>query len=218
MASRLDSTAVLGKAIAGCVKPPLHWLNSSTATIYRHSTDKQMDEVHGEIGHDFSMNVAKMWERAFFAAETPQTKRTALRTSIVLGKNGGAFVPLKRLAQLGFGGSQGSGNQFVSWIHEADFARALQFVLDNQMEGLVNVVSPAPVRNVHFMKALRKAVHAPFGLLMPIWLLKFGAKIIGTETELVLKSRNVIPRRLTDSGFVFEFENLEVALKDLAQK
>ncbi|MES2484792.1 MAG: TIGR01777 family oxidoreductase, partial [Bacteroidota bacterium] len=154
MASRIDSTAILGKAIAQCANPPLHWLNSSTATIYRHSLDKQMDEVHGEIGHDFSMNVAKIWERTFFAAATPHTKKIALRTSIVLGKHGGAFVPLKRLAQLGLGGRQGKGSQFVSWIHETDFARAVEFILSNQMEGVVNVVSPTPVRNVHFMKAL----------------------------------------------------------------
>jgi len=218
MASRVDSTAVLGKAIAACTNPPLHWLNSSTATIYRHSTDKQMDEVHGETGHDFSMNVAKIWERTFFAADTPKTKKTALRTSIVLGKEGGAFVPLKRLAQVGFGGSQGSGSQFVSWIHEADFACAVAFVLETEMEGVVNVVSPTPVRNVYFMKALRRAVHTSIGIPMPTWLLKFGAKIIGTETELVLKSRNVIPQRLTDNGFVFEYGNLEAALKDLAQK
>jgi len=218
MASRVDSTVALGKAIAQCTNPPQHWLNSSTATIYRHSVDKQMDEVHGEIGHDFSMNVAKMWERTFFAVETPNTKRTALRTSIVLGKNGGAFVPLRRLAQLGFGGRQGSGNQFISWIHEADFARAVEFIMNHKMEGVVNVVSPTPARNAHFMKALRKAVHAPFGIPMPTWLLKFGAKIIGTETELVLKSRNVIPLRLKERGFNFEYGKLEKALKDLVQR
>lgn len=218
MASRVDSTVILGKAIARCTNPPQHWLNSSTATIYRHSVDKQMDEMRGEIGHDFSMNVAKMWERTFFAAETPHIKRTALRTSIVLGKKGGAFVPLRRLAQLGFGGRQGSGSQFVSWIHETDFARAFEFIMNHKMEGVVNVVSPTPVRNVRFMKALRKAVHAPFGIPMPTWLLKFGAKIIGTETELVLKSRNVIPLRLTESGFNFEYRKLEKALEDLVQR
>jgi len=215
MASRVDSTVILGKAIQQCSNPPAQWLNSSTATIYRHSTDKQMDEATGEIGHDFSMNVAKMWERSFFEAANPRTKKTALRTSIVLGKKGGAFIPLKRLAQLGFGGRQGSGNQFVSWIHEKDFARAVEFIISTKMEGAVNVVSPAPVRNAQFMATLRTAVKMPIGIPIPEALLKIGAKIIGTETELVLKSRNVIPARLIQSGFIFEHSNLATALASL---
>jgi len=215
MASRVDSTVILGKAIQQCSNPPAQWLNSSTATIYRHSTDKQMDEATGEIGHDFSMNVAKMWERSFFEAANPRTKKTALRTSIVLGKKGGAFIPLKRLAQLGFGGRQGSGNQFVSWIHEKDFARAVEFIISTKMEGAVNVVSPAPVRNAQFMATLRTAVKMPIGIPIPEALLKIGAKIIDTETELVLKSRNVIPARLIQSGFIFEHSNLATALASL---
>lgn len=130
LASRIDSTKILNLAVLNCKNPPKHWLNSSTSTIYRHSLDKQMDEIDGEIGDDFSMNVAKAWEKAFFETETPNTKKTALRTSIVLGKNGGAFLPLKNLTKLGFGGKQGKGNQFISWIHEEDFARAIEFMLE----------------------------------------------------------------------------------------
>jgi len=218
MASRVDSTVILGKAINACSNPPKHWLNSSTATIYRHSTDKQMDEATGEIGHDFSMNVAKMWERAFFEANTPHTLQTALRTSIVLGKDGGAFVPLKRLAQLAFGGSQGSGNQFVSWIHEEDFARAVAFIISHKIEGAVNVVSPAPTRNTDFMKALRQAVKMPIGINIPTGLLQLGAALIGTEPELVLKSRNVIPKRLAQNGFLFEYSTADKALKELVKQ
>lgn len=215
MASRVDSTVILGKAVAKCSKPPVHWLNSSTATIYRHSTDKQMNEATGEIGHDFSMNVAKVWERVFFEAETPRTIKTALRTSIVLGKKGGAFIPLKRLAQLGFGGRQGSGNQFVSWIHEQDFAHAIEYIISTKMEGAVNVVSPAPVRNGLFMAELRNALNMPFGLPVPEALLKIGAAVIGTETELVLKSRNVIPARLIAGGFKFKNGTLAAAINSL---
>jgi uncharacterized protein (TIGR01777 family) len=215
MASRVDSTVILGKAIQQCTNPPKQWINSSTATIYRHSTDKQMDETVGEIGHDFSMNVAKMWERVFFEADTPQTVKTAMRTSIVLGKSGGAFVPLKKLAQFGLGGTQGSGNQFISWIHEADFARAVAHIISNEVEGVINVVSPQPSRNADFMKALRHAIRIPFGLNITTNMLKLGAKIIGTETELVLKSRNVIPKRLTDTGFTFKYGNLAQALENL---
>lgn len=215
MASRVDSTSILNKAVLQCTNPPKHWLNSSTATIYRHSENQQMDEVKGEIGFDFSMNVARMWEKVFFQTETPQTKKTALRTSIVLGKKGGAYIPLKRLAYLGFGGKQGNGRQFVSWIHEKDFARAVAYIIDKEMEGVVNVVSPQPVRNRDFMKMLREVKNIPFGIPIGKLLLKIGACLIGTETELVLKSRNVIPKRLQENGFKFIYGDLEKALMRL---
>lgn len=209
LASRIESTSVLNRAVLQCTNPPSHWLNSSTATIYRHSEDKQMDEANGEIGSDFSMDVAKAWEKTFFKTETPLTIKTALRTSIVLGTGGGAFPALLRLARLGAGGTQGSGRQFISWIHEEDFARAVEFIIQEKMKGVVNVVAPEPVRNADFMAALRKTAKVPFGLPMPEWLLKTGAAIIGTETELVLKSRNVIPKRLIELGYTFKYSNLE---------
>ncbi|MEN2400218.1 TIGR01777 family oxidoreductase [Flavobacterium sp. MC2016-06] len=213
--SRIESTKILNKAVLNCVNPPKHWLNSSTSTIYRFSLDKQMDEIDGEIGNDFSMNVALSWEKAFFKTETPNTLKTALRTSIVLGKNGGALVPLKTLARLGLGGKQGKGNQLVSWIHETDFARAIDFILEKEMTGKVNLVSPKPIRNQDFMALLREAVRVPFGIPINELLLKFGSVLIRTEPELVLKSRNVIPKRLQENGFEFEFDSLEKALKNL---
>lgn len=213
--SRVDSTAILGKAIAQCTHPPKHWLNASTATIYLHSEDKQMNENEGEIGSDFSMNVAKMWERIFFGINTPQTYKTALRTSIVLGNNGGAFPIMKKLAMAGLGGKQGNGRQFISWIHEHDFARAVAFILTEKLTGPVNVTAPNPIKNKDFMSALRKAVHIPFGIPQPEWLLKIGAKVIGTETELVLKSRNVIPVRLQKSGFNFQHSTAIEAINTL---
>lgn len=213
--SRIESTKILNQAVLKCKKPPKHWLNSSTSTIYRFSLDKEMDEVNGEIGNDFSMNVAQSWEKAFFKTETPNTLKTALRTSIVLGKNGGALIPLKTLAKLGFGGKQGRGNQYVSWIHETDFARAIDFIIENQMTGVVNLVSPKPIANSDFMSLLQKAVGVPFGIPLPEPLLKFGSIFIRTQAELVLKSRNVIPKRLQENGFQFEFDTLEKALKNL---
>jgi uncharacterized protein len=213
--SRVDSTAILNEAVLGCKNAPKHWLNSSTSTIYRFSLDKQMDEASGEIGDDFSMNVAKTWEKTFFEVETRRTLKTALRTSIVLGKNGGAFVPIKTLAKIGFGGKQGKGNQYISWIHEYDFACALEFIIKNQMTGVVNIVSPKPITNKDFMAILRKTIKIPFGIPIPEFLLKMGAKIIKTETELVLKSRNVNPKRLLESGFTFQFDTLEKAIKNL---
>ena len=215
LASRVDSTAILNIAVLSCANAPKHWLNSSTATIYRHSEDKQMTEENGEIGEDFSMNVAKTWEQTFFEVPTKNTLKTALRTSIVLGKKGGAFIPLKRLAQFGLGGKQGKGNQFVSWIHELDMARAIEFILQEKMTGVINVVSPKPVKNQQFMKQLRKAIGMPIGLPTPLFLLKLGAKMIGTEPELVLKSRNVIPERLLQKGFQFQYDTIEKTFNDL---
>ncbi|PXY41899.1 TIGR01777 family protein [Flavobacterium cheongpyeongense] len=213
--SRIESTRILNKAVLNCKNPPKHWLNSSTATIYRFSLDKEMDERDGEIGNDFSINVALSWEKAFFKTETPNTLKTALRTSIVLGKNGGAFIPLKNLAKLGFGGKQGKGNQFVSWVHEEDFARAVAFIIEKEMTGVVNVVSPKPIRNADFMQKLRKAIGFPFGIPVNTFLLKIGSFIIRTEGELVLKSRNVIPKRLLENGFEFKFRTIETAIQNL---
>ncbi|GGF07328.1 TIGR01777 family oxidoreductase [Flavobacterium limi] len=216
--SRIESTKVLNKAVLNCKNPPKHWLNSSTSTIYRFSLDKEMDETNGEIGNDFSINVALSWEKAFFKTETPNTLKTALRTSIVLGKNGGAFIPLYNLANFGLGGKQGKGNQFVSWIHEEDFARAIDFIIHKEITGVINVVSPEPIRNADFMEKLRKIVGFPFGIPINTFLLKIGSFIIRTEAELVLKSRNVIPKRLLENGFTFEFENVNDAFKNLIKK
>ena len=215
LASRIESTKILNEAILQCENPPKHFINSSTATIYRHSEDKEMDEYTGEIGNDFSMNIAKSWEKTFYEVETPKTLKTAIRTSIVLGKNGGAFIPLKKLTQFGLGGKNGNGRQFVSWIHEKDFARAIEFIIVKELSGSINVVSLLPVRNEEFMKKLQKAIGIPFGLPISKSMLEIGAKIIKTETELVLKSRNVIPKRLTENGFEFEFGDLDKTFKNL---
>lgn len=216
--SRIESTKLLNKAVSNCKNPPKHWLNSSTSTIYRFSLDKEMDEENGEIGNDFSMNVAQSWEKSFFAVETQNTLKTALRTSIVLGNNGGALVPLKILTKCGFGGAQGKGNQLISWIHEKDFARAIDFIIEHEITGVVNIVSPKPIPNKNFMASLRQVVGISFGIPINEILLKFGSIFIRTEAELVLKSRNVIPKRLQENGFLFEFNTLEQALKNLVQE
>lgn len=218
LASRIDSTRILNQAVLQCQNPPKHWLNSSTSTIYRHSEDKQMDEFNGEIGDDFSMNVAKSWEQVFFETKTPNTRKTALRTSIVLGKKGGAFLPIKNLTKLGFGGKQGKGTQFISWIHEEDFARAVAFIVAKEITGVINLVSPTPIQNKDFMKTLRTEMKIPFGTPISKRMLEFGANVIGTETELVLKSRNVIPKRLQENGFVFNYADISKTFQNLLQK
>ncbi|MGH1383322.1 TIGR01777 family oxidoreductase [Kordia sp.] len=216
--SRVDSTKVLGEAVQACAVPPKVWMNSSTATIYKHSLERKMTEENGIIGDDFSMNVAKSWEKAFYSCKTPKTSKIALRTSIVLGKNGGAFIPLKSLTKLGLGGAQGNGKQKVSWIHEHDFCRAVDFLLDKHLSGIFNVTAPNPIPNKRFMKVIRKIMKVPFGLFQPKWLLKFGARIIKTEAELILKSRYVIPEKLVAAGFQFHYPTAEKAVEEIINR
>ena len=174
-----------------------------------------MDESTGEIGDGFSVYVAKAWEEAFFTSNTPHTRKVALRTSIVLGKNGGALQPIKHLARIGFGGKQGNGNQVFSWIHVQDFVKSIDFIIQNKdLKGPINIVAPEPTTNAELMKTVRKAVGISFGVPLPKWLLEIGSRIIQTETELVLKSRNVIPTKLLSQGFNFDFPVLENALKE----
>ncbi len=214
--SRIDPTRILGIAISKCTHPPKVWFNSSTATIYKGSLDIEMTEDTGEIGNDFSMNIAKSWEEVFYESVHSKTRKIILRTSIVLGKKGGALIPLQQLTRIGLGGNQGKGNQKVSWIHEEDFASAIEFLLNNeQLDGVFNLSVPKPTDNKTLMKTLRKILKKPFGLAHPKWLLELGAMFIRTETELILKSRNVIPKRLLDHEFSFEYSDLEIALKHL---
>jgi len=206
----------LGEAIGLCEKPPKVWLNSSTATIYRHSLDKEMDEETGEIGTGFSVSVAKAWEKAFFDSATPHTRKVALRTAIVLGKDGGALQPMINITKLGLGGKQGSGHQKFSWIHEDDFVQIIDFCIkNNTLSGAINVVSPHPSDNKTVMQLLRKTLNIPFGIPSNKVLLEIGAFLINTETELLLKSRNVIPKRLLEQGYTFAYDDLEIALKEL---
>jgi uncharacterized protein (TIGR01777 family) len=216
--TRLDATAILGKAIQSSPHPPKLWINAASATIYRHSLDKEMDEYTGEIGSGFSVDVCQQWEHTFNSIETSQTRKIIIRTSIVLGKKGGALKPLKRLAKLGMGGEQGPGNQYFSWLHENDFVNIIDFLINNvTTEGIYNLVSPRPVTNQHIMRAIRSAVGIPFGFPIPALLLKFGAFLINTETELILKSRRVVPKRLLDAGYNFEFDRIESALNQLCR-
>ena len=216
-ASRLDSTRVLGEAVAASARPPRLWINAASATIYRDAEDRAMDEATGDVGEGFSVDVCRQWEKTFFEAQTPPSvRRVALRTSIVLGRGGGALVPLRTLARLGLGGCQGSGRQYVSWLHEADFAGIVEHIIAHEeLSGAVNVTAPNALCNRAFMEAVRRAAGAPFGLPTPKWLLALGAMLIRTEPELVLKSRRVAPGRLLASGYAFRFADLNTALADL---
>jgi uncharacterized protein (TIGR01777 family) len=223
--SRIDSTRVLGQAIASCKNPPSAWLNASTATIYRHSIERAWDES-GEIGatpeasDQLSIDVAVAWERELESARTPRTRKAALRTSMVLGcARNSVFPVLRRLVRLGLGGRLGSGKQYVSWIHELDFCRAIEWILNNEsLSGPINICAPNPLPNSEMMQILRQACRQPFGLPSAVWMLRMGAFVMRTEPELVLKSRRVLPSRLVASGFTFVLPKFEQAAADLVRK
>lgn len=214
--SRIETTNALGNALLACNNPPSVWFNASTATIYRHAEDKPMGEETGEIGSGFSVYVAKEWEGAFFAFDLPHTRQIALRIAIVLGDHGGVMGPLENLVKYGLGGAQGSGNQMFSWLHIEDLFNIVQFLESrDDLSGVFNCSSPYPITNRDLMKHLRKSMHAKVGLPSPKWLLEMGARFINTETELVLKSRWVIPERLEREGFTFKYEKIESALEQI---
>ena len=214
--SRIYSTKVLQQAIDECQNPPKIWLNASSATIYTHSETHLNTEKNGIIGDDFSMNICKSWEKEFFKTENQNIRKVALRTSIVLGKNGGAFPKFKQISKLGLGGKQGRGNQMMSWIHIDDFCEAVNFIIENEnLKGSINITAPKPLSNIEMMKQLREKIKIPFGIPSPVWLLEIAAIFIKTETELMLKSRNVYPEILLENGFQFQYDNFEKALEGL---
>jgi uncharacterized protein (TIGR01777 family) len=214
--SRINPTKLLGRVIGKLKHPPLLWITITSATVYRHAEDHPQDELNGDIGYGFSIDVCKQWEEEFYNCITPQTRKITLRMGIVLGRSDGAFPRLSSLVKLGLGGKQGDGKQYVSWVHEQDAAKCTEFLLSHQeLSGDINCVAPQPLQNALLMKHIRNALGIPLGLPAPAWLLGIGARLIGTEVELILKSRWVLPRRLMDSGYTFLFVNAEHAIKDI---
>lgn len=227
MASRVDSTRVVGEAIGRAASPPRVWLQMSTATIYAHRFDDANDERHGIIGGSeagvpgywaFSVDIAKAWEAEQAAAATPGTRKVALRTAMVMSRDaGGIFDTLRGLTRIGLGGAIGGGEQYVSWIHEADFVRAVLFLIDAEsISGAVNLSAPEPLPQRAFMSALRRALGRRVGLPATSWMAEIGALFMRTDTELLLKSRRVVPRRLLDAGFTFELPSWPAAAQALA--
>jgi len=224
--SRLKSTKVVGDAIAQAWKPPGVWLQASTATIYAHRFDAPNDEATGFIGGSepnapdtwrFSIDVATSWERALNQAPTPLTRKILMRSAIIMNPDPGSpFDMLLRLVRFGLGGQAGDGKQYVSWIHDQDFVRSVLWLIEHeQFAGPVNLAAPNPLTNAEFMRALRSAWGMPFGLPATEWMLEIGALVLRTETELILKSRRVIPTRLLQSGFDFQFPAWPDAARDL---
>lgn len=233
--SRLDTTAALSGAIDRACAPPPLWINSSTATIYRHAEDRPMTEADGEIGTGFSVEVAKAWERALYADDLPRTRRVALRTAIVLG-DAGVLGTLRNLARVGLGGTQSdgwwpvtksrrqagtahlprarNGRQRFSWIHIDDVVSIIEFLERHpELDGPVNASAPNPLDNAAFMASVRRALGVRFGPPIPRWMLEIGAIALRTETELLLKSRWVLPDKLTQAGYAFAHPDLDEAVR-----
>jgi len=229
LASRVESTRVIGEAISRAARPPRAWLQMSTATIYAHRFDAPNDEATGLIGGsepdvprywDESIRIARAWEETLFSAPTPHTRRVALRAAMVMSPDRhGVFDTLAALAKRGLGGAHGSGRQYVSWIHEHDFTAAIRFLLSREdLSGPINLAAPSPLTNAAFQTILRHALLVPFGMRSPAWLLKIGAFFLRTDTELLLKSRRVIPTRLLENDFVFRHPDWPSAAIELAER
>ena len=229
MSSRVDSTRVVGLAIEKAARPPRVWLQMSTATIYAHRFDAPNDEATGQLGGDepgvpaywkFSTDIAQAWERTQREADTPHTRRVALRTAMVMSPDrGGIFDVLRGLTRVGLGGPVAGGRQFVSWIHARDFVRAVELLLEREeIAGAVNLASPNPIPQRAFMAALRAALGSRLGLPATRWMIEIGAFFLRTDSELLLKSRRVIPGRLLEAGFTFEFPEWPAAARDLIER
>lgn len=224
MDSRIKPTRAIGQAIAQCAKPPPVWLNCSSATIYRHTFSGAHDETSTDftptaaVYDEFSLDVIHAWESAFNTVPTARTRKVALRTTMVLGHGRNSVFPvLRRLAQFGLGGRMGSGRQFVSWLHQDDFCRAVEWLLAHaEVSGPVNLAAPHPLTNAEMMHLFRQLVGMPFGLPATEWMLEIGASFLRTETELILKSRRVIPGKLLAGGFEFRHPTMQAALQNLA--
>jgi uncharacterized protein len=219
--SRTNSIEVLSEAAKKCRTAPKLWIQAASATIYRHAEDRPMTERDSEKGEGFSEEVCKKWESTFEerTKAMDQTRKVILRTSLVLGKNAGVFPRLKNLVKFGLGGRQGNGKQWVSWIHEEDVAAMVEWIIKNEtINGPINCTAPEPIKNDAFMKIIRNKYRMPIGLPAPAWLLKMGAFIIGTETELILKSRWVLPEKILASGYRFRYGSLDKAIENILNR
>jgi len=217
--SRTRATAVLGEAINRLVNPPQLWINAASATIYRHAEDRPMDEFTGEIANDFSVQVCKRWEQTFNNITLPHTRKVILRIAVTLGPQGGVIPPYLNLVKYGLGGQQGNGQQMFSWVHITDLCRMIAWLYAHPgLDGTFNCSAPYPVRNNTFMETLRKVSGHVMGLPAPAWLLAMGARLIGTETELLLKSRWVLPTRIMREGFRFQYPQLQGAFEHILQQ
>ena len=216
--SRTNSVKVIGLAIQRATVPPKLWVNAASATIYPNATDSPRDESFTDFHDDFSVQVCRLWEKTFAEQRTPFTRKVILRMAITLGA-GGVMTPYFNLLKFSLGGQQGNGKQMYSWVHVEDTCRMIEWIFEHdEIEGMYNCCSPNPVSNKLFMQTLRKVTGYKFGLPAFEWMLSIGARLIGTEPELILKSRWVLPTKISQTGFQFKYPCLEDAFKDIVSK
>jgi hypothetical protein len=213
--SRVDSTASIAKLINQCKNPPKMWMNSSAIAIYANTFDNKLDEYSNKYGQDNLAIICKKWEDAVDSVALSSTNKVILRTGIVLANEDGAFPVLAKLTKYGLGGTQGSGKQFLSWIHIDDLTNAVDYIYKNKLDGIFNLVAPNAVDNKHFMKQMRESFKVSVGLPAPSIFVKIGSKIIGTESKLVLESHHIYPKRLLENKFQFRFNVLKEAIENL---
>ncbi|MEP6677547.1 MAG: TIGR01777 family oxidoreductase, partial [Ferruginibacter sp.] len=213
--SRINAVKVLGLAFQQLVHPPKLWINAGSATIYRNALDRPQDEYTGEIENDFSVQVCKLWEKTFYDQRTPFTRKIELRMAVTIG-DAGVMIPYFNLLKFKLGGRQGSGKQMYSWIHINDTCRMIDWIYTHEnIEGTYNCCSPFPVTNNDFMKTLRKVTGHRIGLPAYKWMLEIGTRLIGSETELLLKSRWVVPTKIMETGFNFQYPLLKDAFEEI---
>lgn len=217
--SRIKTTTLLGKAIQNCTTPPALWLNASASAIYESNNDTVSSETDYREANNFLANVVREWENAFFTPLLTKTRRVALRTSVVLGKGGGAFPPLNLLTRIGLGGKAGNGKQQFSWIHLEDFYSITEFLIHNEsITGIVNVTSPSPLPNRDFMRKLRILNGCKAGLTTPAFALRIAEKVVDLNASLILEPVNIYPGVLLSNGFTFRYPDIESAIKNLINK
>jgi uncharacterized protein len=215
--SRVNATIAIGNAIRRLERPPDVWINAGSTAIFGDAGEviKNEDSAAGE---GFSPEVCKKWEEAFNSNKTPHTRKVLLRMGLVFQKNRGLLKPFIRLAKLGLGGKIGSGEQYISWVHEDDFTRLIQLAIERKdYEGTIHCASPFPVKNKEFLKIIRQSCRVPFGVPNPSFLIKAGAVLIGTEAELLLTGRRVVSKTLEQKGFNFRYARIEEALDHLVR-
>ncbi len=215
--SRVEPTRALVEASHGCRRPPVLWLQASTTAIYGDAGDLEVTEGSAiPPGPPQMPGIAVPWETA--AKDANAKRQIFFRMSLVLGTGMPVLDRLSTIVRFGLGGRISSGRQWVSWIHQDDMLRAVRFALDNEIEGVLNVTSPQPVRNEMLMAELRRHLNRPWSPPVPAPIVRVGAWLMGSDPALALTGRRCFPAKLLDLGFIFGFAELGAALDDLLRK
>lgn len=215
--SRVDA----GRAIVEAVQQNPHTgdqlsvLQIAGVGYYGDQGDQPLDE-QSPAGQDFLASVAADWENASKPVAGLGARHIILRTGVVLSPKGGILAPILLQNQLFMGGPLGSGRQWISWIHLQDLVRVIDFVLTREdIEGVLNAVAPEPLTNADFGRTVSEKMHRPFWIPAPAFMLR---AVLGEMSTLILEGQRVLPRRLMELGFQFEFPTLQEALDDLLKQ